>query len=210
MSDEYRQTRRDGRMRLARAMSILLALMVCLLLVQAAAAHADVMQKHRSAYKSKLTYYSRQMDVEFDFWSASRTATESHKDIIQTALADPELQKQIPQLEETALTERSLLQGAMGASRTKMLANIAAFKAKALDWFKTKADKNRFKAGVAVMRGGFVTIYSADEDLLNALYALGTSADVATATQSIQLSVMDQGTADDLFEKGMKQLRALQ
>jgi hypothetical protein len=199
-----------GRGRLARTATVLLALMVCLLLIQAAAANADVMKKHRAAYKSKLTYYTRQMDVEFDFWSASRAATESHKDIIQMALADPELQKELPRLEEAALTERSLLRDAMGPVRTKMLANIAAFKAKAVSWFKTSADKNRFKARLAIMRGGFVTIYSADEDLLNALYALGMNADVATATQDIAQSGVDQGTADDLFEKGMKQLRALQ
>ena len=48
-------------------------------------------------------------------------------------------------------------------TRDKIYANIAAFKAKAVAWFKTTADKNRFKARLTTMRSGFKQMYSADE-----------------------------------------------
>jgi predicted NAD-dependent protein-ADP-ribosyltransferase YbiA (DUF1768 family) len=210
VSDQYRQTTRDGRMRLVRTTSILLAFMVCLLLVQAATANADVMKKYKAAYKSKLTYYQNQMDVENTVFSAWKQATESHSNIIATALADPEQAKYVPEFEQQALSERAMLQEDIAKYRDKTYANIAAFKAKAVGWFKTKADRNRFKARVAIMRGGFVQIFSADESLMKALYALGTNADVAGATNEIMAAGMAQAAAEDLFEKGLTQLRALQ
>jgi hypothetical protein len=210
MSDHYRQTTRDGRMRLVRVASILLALLVCLLLVQAATANADVMKKYKAAYRSKLTYYQNQMDAENTFHTAWKSATESHSNIIATALNDPDQAQYVPEFEQQALSERAMLQEDVAKYRDKIYANIAAFKAKSIAWFKTKADKTRFKASVTRMRGGFVQIFSADESLMKALYALGTNADVAGATNEIMAAGMTQTTAEDVFEKGLTQLRALQ
>jgi hypothetical protein len=210
MSDQYRQTTRDGRMRLVRATSILLAFMVCLLLVQAATANADVMKKYKGAYKSKLAYYRNQMDSEDTFFTAWKLAAEAHSTRIGTALTDPEQQKYVPEYEQYALSDRSLLQTDVKTYRNKMYANIAAFKAQALDWFKSTRDKNRFKARVAIMRGGFVQIFSADEDLMEALYLLGTNADTGGANNEIMSAGMTATTADDLFDRGLKQLRDLQ
>ena len=71
-----------GKRRLVRTASVLFALMVCLLLVQAATANADVMKKYRGAYKNKLNYYRNQMDTENTFFTAWTQATESHSNII--------------------------------------------------------------------------------------------------------------------------------
>jgi hypothetical protein len=210
MSDQYRQCVRGGRMRLVRTTSILFALLVCLLLVQAATASADVMQKHRAAYKSKLTYYRNKMDAENTFYLASRLATEATSGDIASAVANTEHPENVKIVEQLALDQRSLLQDATAKSRDKIYANIAAFKAKALDWFKSKSDKKRFKASVAIMRGGFVQIFSADEDLMEALYLLGTNADTGGANNEIMSAGMTATTADDLFDRGLKQLRDLQ
>ena len=150
------------------------------------------------------------MDQEHDAFSAWKSACVSHSDIIAMAKNDPELQEQIPQLEQAALLERSLLQDAAAETRDAIYANIAAFKAKAAAWFKTKADRSRFKASLTRMRGGFVQMYSADESLMKALYALGTNADVAGAGNEIMAAGMTEATAEDLFEKGLSQLRALE
>jgi hypothetical protein len=193
-----------------RPAGVLLALLACLLAVPAGAG-ADVMATHRAAYKSKLTYYRNQMDVESDtFYTAWKQAVESHGNIIAAALADPGQAEYVPQFEEAALSERSLLQDTVKTSRDKMYANIAAFRTKAVNWFRTKADKTRFKARLATMRGGFVQIFSADEDLMQALYLLGTNADVAGANDEVMSSGMTRATAEDQFATGLKQLRALQ
>jgi hypothetical protein len=210
MSDQHRQTTPAGRKRLVHTAAVLFALLVCLLLVQAAAANADVMKKYRGAYKNKLNYYRNQMDAENTFFTAWKQATESHSNIIATALADPEQAQFVPQFEETALSERAMLQEDVAKYRDKIYANIAAFKAKAAAWFKTKADRNRFKTSLTRMRGGFVQMFSADESLMKALYALGTNADVAGASNEIMAAGMTEATAEDLCEKGLDKLRALE
>ena len=53
------------------------------------------------------------------------------------------------------------------------------------------------------MRGGFVQMFSADESLMKALYALGTNADVAGASNEIMAAGMTEATAEDQFEKGL-------
>ena len=45
---------------------------------------------------------------------------------------------------------------------------------------------------------------------MQALYLLGTNADVAGANNEIMTAGMTSVTAEDLFEKGLRQLRALQ
>ena len=86
-------------------------------------------------------------------------------------------------VKQVAVDQRSLLQDAAEETRDTVYANIAAFKAKAVDWFKTAADKNRFKSSLTTMRSGFEQMFSADEDLMSAFYCLGVNADVATAEQ---------------------------
>ena len=98
----------------------------------------------------------------------------------------------MPQFEEQALSERAVLQEDVAKYRDKIYANIAAFKAKAVAWFKTRADRNRFKSSLTRMRGGFVQIFSADESLMKALYALGTNADVAGANNEIMAAGMTE------------------
>jgi hypothetical protein len=201
---------RSARRGVGRPTLFLLGLLVCMLFVPAAAANANVKSRYRAGYKSKLTSYERKMDKEYDFFSAWNSATQSHRDIIQVALNDPELQQQIPQLESAALDERALLRDALAQSRTAIYANIAAFKATAVDWFKTTADKSRVKARLATMKSGFTQIFSADESFMNALSALGMSADVGTATNEIMAAGLTRTTAEDQFEKGMTQLHALE
>ena len=62
------------------------ALNVCLLLVQAATANADVMKEYRAAYKNKLNYYENQMKTEDLFFSAWKQATLSHSNRISCRL----------------------------------------------------------------------------------------------------------------------------
>jgi hypothetical protein len=207
--DNHQRTPRSSRRRL-RPTAILLGLLVCLLLLPAATANADVMAKYRTKYNNKLTYYRNQMDFESDsFYTATKQATESHSANIAAALADPEQEEYVPLLQQAALSDRSLLQATVAAYRTKMYANIAAFKATGVKWFKTKADKTRFKARLTTMRGGFVQIFAADEDLMQALYLLGTNADIGGAANHIMSGDMTRTTAEDLFAKGLRQLRAL-
>jgi hypothetical protein len=205
----HQSTARSGRRRL-RPTVVFIGLLVCLLLLPAATANADVMAKYRTKYKNKLNSYERKMDPEYDFFSAWRSACEAHKTRIDTALKDPEQQKYVPEYEAYALSDRSLLQGTVAETRDAIYANIAAFKATGVKWFKSKADKARFKTRVATMRSGFVQMFSADESLMQSLYLLGTNADVAGATNEIMAAGMTRTTAEDRFEKGMKQLRALQ
>jgi hypothetical protein len=200
---------RGERPRRVRPALALLGLLACLLLLPTATANADVMAKYRTKYKNKLTSYERKMDAEYDFFSATKAACVSTSDIIAAALADPEQQSNIPQLQETALLQRSLLQDAVAETRNAIYANIAAFKATGVKWFRTKADKARFKSRLATMRGGFVQVFSADESLMQSLYLLGTNTDVAGANNEIMAAGMTRITAEDLFERGLKLLRAL-
>jgi hypothetical protein len=185
-------------------------LLACLLLLPAATANADVMAKYRTKYRSKLASYVRKMDMEYDFHSAWRSACDAHKDRIATALADPEQQQYVPEYEQYALSDRSLLQGSVAETRAAIYANISAFRTTAVRWFRTSSDKARFKARLATMRGGFVQVFSADESLMQSLYLLGTNADVGGATNEIMAADMTRTTAENQFERGMRLLRALQ
>ena len=53
-------------------------------------------------------------------------------------------------------------------------------------------------------------MFSADESLMTAFYYLGVNADVASANEEIMTAGLTSVTAEDLFEKGLNQLRALQ
>jgi hypothetical protein len=200
-----------GRRRLVRTASVLFALMVCLFLVQAAAANADVMKKYRGAYKNKLNYYRNQMDTEKDtFFTAWKQAAESTSYQLSVALADTEHPENIGIIKQVAVDQNQLLRDATKQTRDKVYANIAAFKAKAVSWFKTTADKTRFKARLTTLKSGFKQMYSADEDLMSAFYYLGVNADVASANNEIMSAGMTSVTAEDLFEKGLNQLHALE
>jgi len=187
-----------------------MGLLVCLLLLPAATANADVMAKYRTKYKNKLTYYRNQMDAESASFTAWKQAAESTGYQLGVALEDPDHPENIGIIKQVALDQRTLLQDATTQTRDKVYANIAAFKAKAVGWFRTKADKNRFRTRIATMRSGFKQQYTANEDLMSAFYYLGVNADVATATNEVTTAEMLSLTAEDQFEKGLKQLRALQ
>jgi hypothetical protein len=195
-------------MRFVGPLSVLLALLVCLLLLPAAPAGADVMKKHRTAYKTKLNTYRNKMDTENTSFNAWKAGVASHSQQMALMLADPQAWDKIPEMEAMATLERSLLQKDVKETRDKIYASIAAFRAKAVDWFKTPADKNRFKARLATMKSGFKEIFSADEDLMGALLDIST-AQVGPADEKVMKAGMTSVTAEDLFAKGLKQLRAL-
>jgi hypothetical protein len=200
---------RHARRGLTRPSLFLLGLLVCLLFIPAATANAGVMAKYRGKYKNKLTYYRNLMDSESDtFYVSWKQGTEQTILDLRAAITDhPE---NVPIVEQMALNERGLLQDATTVSRDKTYAGIAAFKTKAVDWFATKADKNRFKAGLTTMRGGFVSIFSADESLMKALGLVGINADADGASNEVMAADMTRTTADTTFDKGWKQLLALQ
>ena len=132
--------------------------MVCLLLVQAAAANADVMKKYRGAYKNKLNYYRNQMDAENTCFTEWKHAAESTSYQLSVALADTDHPENIGIIKQVAVDQNQLLRDATKETRDKVYGNIAAFKAKAVAWFKTAADKSRFKARLTTMRSGFKQI----------------------------------------------------
>jgi hypothetical protein len=94
--------------------------------------------------------------------------------------------------------------------RDNTYADIAKFRAKAVNWFVTKADKNRFKARLATLRGGFTTLFSANESLMAAFYCLGMNADVSGCANEVMAAEMTRTAAETTFDKGWRQLRALQ
>lgn len=206
----YRDHRGDRWVRLARPICTALAFCICILLIPAATAGADVMKKHRTPYKTKLNYYRVQMDEEHDFYRGSRIAVEQHIHSIGTAVADPELQAGVPILEEAALVGRTNLLQDLRVSRDKMYANIAAFRSEGVKWFRTAKDKRRFKTRLVILRSGFVRIYEADVELANALLSLGTNADIAAAKASVLDAQVDVLAAEGLFTRGLRLLRALQ
>jgi hypothetical protein len=199
------------RPRRLRPAMLLLGLLVCLLLLPTATANADVMAKYRTKYKNKLTYYRNMMDGYSDTnFVAWKQAVESTSNQLTIALADPEHPENIQIVKQSALDQRSLLQDSVKEMRDKMYANIAAFKARAVDWFRTRADKNRFKARLTMMRGGFTTLFSADEGLMKAFYGLGMNADVGGCANEVMGAEMTRTTAETTFDKGWRQLLALE
>jgi hypothetical protein len=206
---EQRHTIVERRTGFVRPVCVLLAFCACLLVLPVATAGADVMKKYRTAYANKLDSYRNRMDAENTFYNAWKVSVESHAQQMALALADPQAQDEIPKMEAMATLERSLLQEDVTKSRDKIYANVAAFKAKAVDWFKTKADKNRFKARLAIMKSGFSEIVSADADLMGALLDIST-AQVGAAQDKVMKSGLTSLTAEDLFAKGLKQLHALE
>jgi hypothetical protein len=195
-------------MRFVSPVCALLALLVCLLLLPAAPAGADVMKKYRTAYKNKLNTYRTKMDAENTYFSAWKVSVASHSQQMALVLADPEAWDKIPEMEAAATLERSMLQKDVKETRDKLYANIAAFRAKAVKWFRTTADKNRFKLRLATMKSGFKEIFLAGEDLMGALLNIST-AQVGPADEKVMKAGMTSVTAEDLFARGLKQLRAL-
>lgn len=126
------------------------------------------------------------------------------------AAADTEHPENVKILEQAALDQRSLLQDATRTSRDKTYAGIAAFRTKAVNWFRKKADKSRFKARLATVKSGFTQIFSADESLMSAFSALGMSADRGGCADQMMAGDMTRTTAETTFAKGLAQLRALQ
>jgi hypothetical protein len=205
-SNGHRYTRRG----LTRPSLILFGLLVCLLFIPAATANADVMAKYRSKYKNKLTYYRNMMDGYSDTnFVAWKQAVESTSNQLAIALADPEHPENIQILKQSAVDQRSLMQDSVTQMRDQVYADIAKFKAKAVDWFAKKADKTSFKARLTTMRGGFASIFSADESLMKAFGLLGINADIGGCANEVMGAEMTRTTADTTFDKGWKQLLAL-
>jgi hypothetical protein len=187
-----------------------LTFLVLLLLVPATA-NADVMAKYRYRYKTKLTYYRNMMDGYSDTNYVSwKHEVESLSNQITIALADPEHPENVKILEQSALDMRTTLQGQVVVMRDQLYADIAAFRARAVKWFARKADKTRFKARLTTMRGGFTTLFSADEGLMKAFYCLGMNADVGGCANEVMAADMERTTAETSFDRGWKQLLALQ
>jgi hypothetical protein len=196
--------------RLARPALLTMMLLVFLLLVPATA-NADVMAKYRYRYKTKLTYYRNMMDGYSDTnYVAWKQAVESTSNSLTIALADPDHPENVALIKQSALDQRSLLQDSVKEMRDQVYADIATFKARAVKWFSKKADKNRFKARLTTMRAGFTTIFSADEDLMSGFYFLGMNADAAGCAEQVMAAEMTRMTAETTFDKGWRQLRALQ
>lgn len=207
MTADHRQTTRGQRMRFIRPTCILLALLTCFLLIPAAAASANVMKKHRAAYKAKLNYYEKKMDGEIACFTLWRQSEESTRVFIENAeKTDPNL---FEAAKATALEQRTQLRKATMLDRDKTYADIAAFRAKAVKWFKKPTDKDRFKAGLATMRFNFVDIYSADEDLLLAFLYL-SDAYYQTAADAVFRAGVKLIDVERFFPKSLKELRKLQ
>lgn len=195
--------------RLARPALLTMTFLVLLLLVPATA-NADVMAKYRYKYKTKLTYYRNMMDGYSDtFYVAWRDAVESTSNQLAIALADPDHPENVALIKQSALDQRTLLQDAVVVMRDQTNADIAKFKAKAVNWFARRADRSRFKTRLATMRSGFTTLFSAHESLMNAFYALGMNADIGGCANETMAAEMTRTTAETTFDKGLTQLRAL-
>jgi hypothetical protein len=196
--------------RLARPALLIMTLLVLLLLVPATA-NADVMAKYRTKYKNKLSNYRAMMDAFSDNpylgWKQDVEVTSIDLD---DALKDPDHPENVALIKQSALDQRTLLQGQVVIMRDKVYEDIARFKAKAVNWFAKKADRNRFKARLATLRAGFTTLFSAYEDLMGAFYCLGVNADLAGCAQKVMAAEVTRTEAEDTFAKGWKQLRALQ
>jgi hypothetical protein len=194
--------------RLARPALLTLTFLVLLLLVPATA-NADVMAKYRYRYKTKLTYYRNMMDGYSD---TNYVNWKGEVEVLSVAITaalkdDPE---DVPLLQQSALDLRTTLQGQVVMMRDQVYADIAKFRARAVKWFARKADKNRFKARLTTLRAGFTTLFSADEGLMKAFYCLGVSADVGGCANEVMAAEMTRTTAEATFDKGWRQLRALQ
>jgi hypothetical protein len=185
--------------------------LLVLLLLAPATANADVMAKYRTKYKTKLSNYRAMMDAFSDNpylgWKQEVEVTSIDLD---DALKDPDHPENVELIKQSALGQRELLQGQVVIMRDKVYADIARFKAKAVDWFAKKADRNRFKTRLATLRAGFTTLFSAYEDLMKAYYALGMNADISGCANEVMAAEMTRVTAEDQFDRGWRQLLALQ
>jgi hypothetical protein len=135
---------------------------------------------------------------------------ESLSNQITIALEDSQHPENVKLLEQSALDMRTTLQDQVVVMRDQIYADIAKFKAKAVNWFVRKADRNRFKTRLATMRGGFTTLFFADESLVKAFSCLGMGADVSGCANEVMAADMTRTTAETSFDKGWTQLRALQ
>jgi hypothetical protein len=200
---------RTGRRSLTRPSLFLLGLLVCLLFIPAATANAHVIGKYRYRYKTKLTYYRNLMDgfSDTNYVSWKHEVELLSVDITAAQKDHPE---DVPMLEQSALDMRTTLQNSVVVMRDNMYADIAKFKAKAVNWFARKADKNRFKTRLATLRGGFTTFFSAYESLMAAFSDLGMNADVTACGQDVATGDITRALAETTFDKGWRQLLALQ
>jgi hypothetical protein len=179
------------------------------LLVPAATAHADVMKKYRTAYKNRLRQCDTRMNDAHAFYWSAKPAVENDIYSIDVLVNDPALQSQLPALQDIVIETRSTMLGELAPLRDKTYANIAAFRTKAVHWFVTTADRNRFKARLAKLRAGFKQSFEADMDLASALYLLATNADVSGARVSVLESVDRARGAEAALEAALIRLYAL-
>ena len=90
-----------------------------------------------------------------------------------------------------------------------MVAGVHAFLTKALPWFAAKSDQKRFMAGVAQVKHGITTWYSAVGSLEQAFLDL-TTANLTAEQTDVTSGDMAEAFASGYFAKGQAALARLE
>ena len=175
-----------------------------------ATASADVSKEHAKAYKAQLGEFSTYMSQQETMFNSRSEVATSFVRMIQNALPNPVL---LAAAKKMCLDMGADWQDLVQDDSRDAAKEITSFRARALTWFprKTaKADKKAFKAALSMTEAGFMDMFDAERELNSALFSLGNGADVASANTKIFVAGGQAITASDLFDDGLKGLRALQ
>jgi hypothetical protein len=180
--------------------------LAALLLLLPATANAHVLKRYAKQYKAKVVatiagdnallmeYQNEKNAVDF-------LATQIQQDIANND--SPATHEQAAQSGHDALAQFAQ------TTEAKMVAGVHAFLTKALPWFAAKSDQKRFMAGVAQVKHGITTWYSAVGSLEQAFLDL-TTANLTAEQTDVTSGDMAEAFASGYFAKGQAALARLE
>jgi hypothetical protein len=180
--------------------------LAALLLLLPATANAHVLKRYAKQYKAKVVatvagdnallmeYQNEKNAVDF-------LATQIQQDIANND--SPATHEQAAQSGHDALAQFAQ------TTESKMVAGVHAFLTKALPWFAAKSDQKRFMAGVAQVKHGITTWYSAVGSLEQAFLDL-TTANLTAEQTDVTSGDMAEAFASGYFAKGQAALARLE
>jgi hypothetical protein len=171
---------------------------------------SKVANKHKEAYKKKLTRFWMKMDDAQEYFDIAKEGAQSVVDGLAQLKASGAPQEAIAEQGRGAEKVKVVYQKIVGEDRDKILAELDDFRDTAVDWFPTKDGRKAYKAGMKAIRGGFEQLYTgAHEELFAALRAV-MAADEKSGYGHLFAAGTDRLTSANEFTSGLKALRALQ
>ena len=180
--------------------------LAALLLLLPATANAHVLKRYAKQYKAKVVATIAGDNALLKEYQNEKDAVDFLATQIQQDIANndsPATHEQAAQSGHDALAQFAQ------TTESKMVAGVHAFLTKAMPWFAAKSDQKRFMAGVAQVKHGITTWYSAVGSLEQAFLDL-TTANLTAEQTDVTSGDMAEAFASGYFAKGQAALARLE